>query len=247
MRRHGGRGIGTLSRPAERLWRFFSETIWEEDLAGPWRRFFYPKLRVLTLVYRNYWSHNLSRHAAALTYSTLLAIVPVLAVAFALFKAFLFEAAKWGFANAAGALLSSYQRVYGAVALPFVVFFWIWLSWMILLVGLEFVVATQSAATHRREELAARVSQQAREAVALRLMTHIAEKFYRGEPPPTATQLAGALDVPIQRTTSCARCGRATAPRSRPSATASRGRYCASWGRRTRPERPERPARPERT
>lgn len=367
LRRRGAALAGAIPHPMERLCRFFEETIWDDRaLSNGLRRLFYPKLRVLTLVYRNYWAHNLSRHAAALTYSSVLAIVPVLAVGFSLFTAFgglgegretlqswifellspsesqreriremiqgsldavqkgaqanalfatillfvtvvntiswiessfnelfgiqrsrslyarftvywavatlgpvllgtslamtasfrssaflqwfrthvplfvelgyriapifltiagftllyrflpntrvkaraalaggaigglFFEIAKSGFARTADTLLSSYHRVYGGIALLFVFFFWIWLSWMVLLLGLEFVVATQSAATHRREELAAQSSQRVREIVGLRVMTEIAEKFFRGELPPAASSLAGKLNLPIR-------------------------------------------------
>src|SRR5436190_13784320 len=78
-----------IANPFERIVHFFNETIWEDDPRHKRaRRFFFPKLRVLTLVYWNYFAHSISRHAAALTYSSLLALVPCLAVAFSLFKVF---------------------------------------------------------------------------------------------------------------------------------------------------------------
>lgn len=363
------RGVLTrpIANPIERILHFFNESIWEDDPRYGWvRRFLYPKLRVLTLVYWNYFSHSIARHAAALTYSSLLSLVPILAVAFSLFKVFgglngveerlyglifsyltptpdlqqqirgivdgfvqnirgsnnqataflgpillfytvvntlawiessfneifgikksrslfarftvywavatlgpvllgaslalstafmsssflarlqervqivevlariapslltcaafallykflpntkvklraaviggliagiSFELAKVGFTHAAVSLVGGYQRVYGPIALLFVFFFWIWLSWMILLIGLEFVVATQSATTHRREELASQVSQKVREMIALRVVTEVAERFYLGTAPPTVERLASTLEVPLR-------------------------------------------------
>lgn len=120
------------------------------------------------------------------------------AIAGGLIGGLLFETSKWGFTKVAATLLASYSKVYGGIALLLVFFFWIWLSWMVLLIGCEFVVATQSATTHRREELAAQVSQKVREMIALRVVTEISERFYNGSPPVTAERLAVKLDIPLR-------------------------------------------------
>ncbi|HEY8075298.1 MAG TPA: YhjD/YihY/BrkB family envelope integrity protein [Labilithrix sp.] len=352
----------TNVNPVDRLRRFFSVTIWEErpDLT-PTQRFVYPKLRILTLSVWNLNGHGAPTHAAALTYTSLLALVPVLAVALALFQAFgglesakndlmtalvayiapgmeqtasekinefvnnvqagaranavlatillfvtvirtlatlegtfntivgvkkgrpwsqrvpiywavatlgpvlvgasltmsatvrssemmvwlehrtsivsllwrvapsfftctafsllyallpnapvkpraaivggvtagvAFEVAKSGFAAFAVQLNESYTRVYSGIAIFFFFLVWVYVSWTIVLVGLELVVATQSATTHRKEELATEVSQNFREMIALRLVTEVCERFYHGAPPPTVERISGALDVP---------------------------------------------------
>jgi membrane protein len=120
------------------------------------------------------------------------------AIAGGVLAGLMFEGAKLLFTRAAVSLLGSYQRIYGPIALLFVFFFWIWVSWMILLIGLELVVAAQSAGTHRREELASQVSQKVREMLALRVITEVAEKFYYGADPPTTERLALALEVPLR-------------------------------------------------
>src|SRR5205085_8747474 len=73
---------------------------------------------------------------------------------------------------------------------------WIYISWTIVLIGLELVVATQSATTHRKEELATAVSEKFREMIALRLVTEVCERFHLGQPPATVDRISAALDVP---------------------------------------------------
>jgi membrane protein len=60
------------------------------------------------------------------------------AVVGSVFTAILFELAKWGFAYFV-VHFSSYQLVYGAIATLPVFLIWIYLSWMIILLGAEFV------------------------------------------------------------------------------------------------------------
>ena len=346
----------------DRFLRFFSVTIWDDRKdRGKVQRYLYPRLRVLTLSFWNFQAHGLPTHASALTYTSLLALVPVIAVAFSLFQVFggletaktdlmeilvryiapgmeksaaeslnqfmvkiqsgsranavlatvllfvtvirtlatlettfntivgvkkgrawssripiywavatlgpvllgasltmtasvkssefvvwlsahtpfvewayritptlltcaafallyallpnaqvkaraalvggvsagvAFEVAKFAFTTAAANLLRSYEQVYTGIAALFVFLIWIYISWTIVLIGLELVVATQSATTHRKEELATAVSQKFREMIALRLMTEVCERFYNGQPPPTIEKISAALDVP---------------------------------------------------
>lgn len=60
------------------------------------------------------------------------------ALAGSVFSAILFELAKWGFAYFV-VHFSSYQLVYGAIATLPVFLIWIYLSWIIILLGAEFV------------------------------------------------------------------------------------------------------------
>ncbi|MDO5461995.1 MAG: YihY/virulence factor BrkB family protein [bacterium] len=74
----------------DRLRLFFEETLWRLDLTKmtPMRRFFFHPLRFIFLVCRAFLSDVCSLHASALTYITLLAIVPVLALAMTSLRAF---------------------------------------------------------------------------------------------------------------------------------------------------------------
>lgn len=68
--------------------RFFGEDLWHYELAQlPWlQRYAIQALRVLIIVVRDFIRDNCLLRASALTYATLLSIVPLLAFAFAVLK-----------------------------------------------------------------------------------------------------------------------------------------------------------------
>jgi len=71
-------GIGT----------FFSTTIWELDPDGyrGIRRYGVKYLQIIALVVKEFWDDNCLLHASALTFTTILSLVPFFALAFALLK-----------------------------------------------------------------------------------------------------------------------------------------------------------------
>jgi membrane protein len=74
-------------RPVERLRVFFREDVWQptERLPRP-RRAFYQVVRVLYMSIESFLDDLCTTRAAALTFTTLLALVPVLALAFAVLR-----------------------------------------------------------------------------------------------------------------------------------------------------------------
>jgi membrane protein len=112
--------------------------------------------------------------------------------------AILFELGKWGFTIGSAYLLASYNRIYTGIAALFIFLFWLNLCWLIVLVGLEVTLATQTATAYAMDELAARVNHRGRELVALRIATEVACRFGRGNDPPTADVLAKALHAPLR-------------------------------------------------
>jgi membrane protein len=77
-----------VKRHAKLFRGFFTETVWLADLASMsrGRAFLYRVARVLSLAGRGYFRDECSFRAAALTYTTILSIVPVLAMGFAMAK-----------------------------------------------------------------------------------------------------------------------------------------------------------------
>ena len=73
-----------------RIKRFVTEDIWDIDLSSlpRIRRFGVNAVRVLHLVLKGYWANDCPLHASALTYTTLIAIVPVLALALSVLRGF---------------------------------------------------------------------------------------------------------------------------------------------------------------
>lgn len=71
-----------LTRRGKKAKRFFSNEIWrlrEDDLRGS-QRWMVRVLQVIVITIREYTDGNLGRKASALTYTTLLALIPMLAV-----------------------------------------------------------------------------------------------------------------------------------------------------------------------
>ena len=58
--------------------------------------------------------------------------------------------------------------------------------------------AFQNRATYLEEKQVENINQRGREFIALRLMTCIGQRFVRGEPPPSAVEIAEALAVPTR-------------------------------------------------
>ena len=71
-----------------RAWRFVAEDIWDIELSSlsRVRRFGVNAVRVIHLVFRGFVENECPLHASALTYSSLMAIVPILALALALLR-----------------------------------------------------------------------------------------------------------------------------------------------------------------
>jgi len=76
------------SRVIHRAWRFASEDIWDVELSSlsRARRFGVNAIRVIHLVFKGFLENECPLHASALTYSSLMAIVPILALALALMR-----------------------------------------------------------------------------------------------------------------------------------------------------------------
>lgn len=77
--------------------RELDHDLWAEDLADlAWSHWLMvAPLRTMVLVYRGFWHHHLTTRAAALTYTTIFSLIPILAVAFSMFSAFgLLESAR---------------------------------------------------------------------------------------------------------------------------------------------------------
>ncbi len=79
--------IGHASRQA---WQFVTNDVWDIELASlpTFRRWWVALVRIVHLVIRGFHEDECPLHASALTFSTLMSIVPVLALALALARVF---------------------------------------------------------------------------------------------------------------------------------------------------------------
>ncbi len=103
--------------------------------------------------------------------------------------------AKFGYAIYAKKSVTTLS-IYGTMAALPLFFFWIYVSWVIVLFGAQVAFAFQNAATYREEDQAARANQHARERAAVRLYLEVARDFFAGRPSTDPAYVAAALGLP---------------------------------------------------
>ena len=80
---------------------FFKEEVWSHDLTSKSRRriFLIRQLRIYILAFKGFFEDRATVKAASLTYFTMLSIVPIFAIAFAVARNFGFEGVLHRFIN----------------------------------------------------------------------------------------------------------------------------------------------------
>jgi membrane protein len=108
----------------------------------------------------------------------------------------LWFAAVYGYAFYAGVSVT-YSRMYGSLGALAVFLVWIYLTWLIVLVGAEVAAAVQSLeATEAEMPETTEFSAAARELVALRVLFAIVGRFVDGRSPATAAELGEDAHLP---------------------------------------------------
>ncbi|MEZ0310778.1 MAG: YhjD/YihY/BrkB family envelope integrity protein [Myxococcota bacterium] len=105
------------------------------------------------------------------------------------------SAAKFGYAIYAKKSVTTLS-IYGTMAALPLFFFWLYVSWIIVLFGAQVAFAFQNAATYREEDDAQRANPLARERAAVRLYIEIARDFFDGRPSTNPDYAAAALGLP---------------------------------------------------
>ena len=109
----------------------------------------------------------------------------------------LWESAQWAYIHfQVGA--GNYNAIYGTLAALPILMIWIFVSWVIVLFGMEVVAAHQNRSTFRRDIRGREISHELQELVALAALRHVAEAFYRGEPAWGEQHLASKLGIPLR-------------------------------------------------
>jgi membrane protein len=90
----------------------------------------------------------------------------------------------------------TYNAIYGSLGVVPLFLLGMYLSWLILLFGAQTAYVFQFRNAYLQERQAGRVHHQAREFIALRLMTLVGERFLNAERPMNATQMAERLSIP---------------------------------------------------
>lgn len=109
----------------------------------------------------------------------------------------LWEIAQWGYIHFQVGM-GNYNAIYGTLAALPILMVWIYVSWLIVLFGMEVVAAHQQLHSFRRDVRRAPISQCSGELVALATLRHIVHAFHDGEPAWDEEHLARRVGVPLR-------------------------------------------------
>jgi membrane protein len=118
------------------------------------------------------------------------------AVLGAAISAVLFELAKNFFADSIGQSVR-YSTIYGSLAVIPIFLIWLYITWIIVLLGLEVAFTHQHFLTLVRSRAIAGGAEGDRVGTALRLFTLVAQRFEAGDEPPSCDELSRQLLVPL--------------------------------------------------
>lgn len=112
-----------------------------------------------------------------------------------IFGGTLWQLAQWGYVSFQVGV-SKYNAIYGTLAAIPILMIWIYISWLIVLLGAEVTYAVQNLHAIRREIREQKINMASQEMVALAVLMKVTEVFYRGERPWTLERIAEALCLP---------------------------------------------------
>jgi membrane protein len=117
----------------------------------------------------------------------------------------LWELGKNVFANSVGQSVR-YSTIYGSLAVIPIFLIWLYITWIIVLLGLEIAFTHQHFAALVRSEAAGDRDECDRVATGLQLFTLVAQRFHEGKDPPTSDELSrrflvatGSVDSHLDR------------------------------------------------
>ncbi len=114
----------------------------------------------------------------------------------AVVAAVLWETGKSLFADSVG-LSVRYSTIYGSLAVIPIFLIWLYITWMVILLGLEVAFTHQHFRVLVGSRVARRFLAADRLSLLLAVARTVAERFHRGAPPPTVDDLAGELSLPL--------------------------------------------------
>lgn len=110
------------------------------------------------------------------------------------FGGILWQLVQWGYVNFQFGV-SRYNAIYGTMAALPIFMMWIYVSWMIVLLGLEVTFAVQNIRTILRDFGSDRVSVAGRELATVELLTAVGRGFVAGEAAASAEELSARLGL----------------------------------------------------
>lgn len=94
--------------------------------------------------------------------------------------------------------MARYNKIYGTFAALPIFIIWIYISWIIVLLGARISNAIQHIKTYQQEFRGTGASFGQRQHMALYIMHEIARHFLAGNPPPTADEISRHLAIPTR-------------------------------------------------
>ncbi|MFP4159620.1 MAG: YihY/virulence factor BrkB family protein [Desulfobacterales bacterium] len=94
--------------------------------------------------------------------------------------------------------VARYNKIYGTFAALPIFIIWIYISWVIVLVGAKISNAIQNIRTYQQEFRGADASFGQRQVMGFYIFNEIAENFYLGHQPPGAEEISRRLSVPLR-------------------------------------------------
>lgn len=92
--------------------------------------------------------------------------------------------------------VASYNAIYGSFAALPLFIIWMNLSWIIVLIGIEFVYAHQNQETYAYEHVVDRISHSFRMLLSLQITHLLVKNFHNGGEPLRISQVCGVLEIP---------------------------------------------------
>lgn len=106
----------------------------------------------------------------------------------------------WGIAGEAFAAFvvesSKYNAIYSGFAILILFLLWLYIGWVMILVGAQVAFFHQHPAAYRTQFLWAHGTHGFRERSALMLLVHITRRYLQGAPPVLPSELAAEMDMP---------------------------------------------------
>ncbi|MBE0596591.1 MAG: YihY family inner membrane protein [Desulfuromonadales bacterium] len=116
-----------------------------------------------------------------------------------IFGGTLWQLAQWGYVSSQVGV-ARYNAIYGTLAALPILMVWIYLSWIIVLLGAEVAYVWQNQAIIRREIREEKVNFLSQEMVALTILAAVADVFERGGRPWDMEKIASRLALPPRLT-----------------------------------------------
>ncbi|MDA8404736.1 MAG: YihY family inner membrane protein [Desulfobacteraceae bacterium] len=107
---------------------------------------------------------------------------------------------KWAFGIYTDVNISvtHYNTIYGTFAALPVFITWLYISWMIVLMGAQLSCAIQNIRSYQQEMHVSDVGCDLKEEMALHIMAHVCSRFHHGLAQPGIEQISDALAIPVR-------------------------------------------------